>query len=374
MFDAPRLPLLLVESVQPDGSTDASAVAVGRGVDDQAGQLVLLHVDPDEDVHRIGSATIRLLLDGRSVRSLVLSRRQLLDAIVTAEPDRVTVAEAVALAVAHLHNVGDWTDQTAQRMGREMARLAVLLEYMGVSVAADVTQDDIEEFVRGATSRDGAWREPAVATMHLRLSAARLFYRCLRSLHVCKVDPTLDVRLPPKSGLKTRPLTNDEELICRLTSEHTLTETRRPAAWALGQATATTAEQAAIRVCDVDLAERRVWIHGSAKRTPRWGELTKWGISAIAKAIDRAAGPEAGLVYGAQTSAESGTASVCRAVSQVLGDAGYGGHPDVRPGSLAGWAGARIFEETGRIEMVASRMGLTTLDAAAEAIGWDWRT
>jgi len=48
----------------------------------------------------------------------------------------------------------------------------------------------------------------------------------------------------------------------------------------------------------------------------------------------------------------------------VLTRAGLAGEPDVRPASVAAWAGRRILEETGRIDVVAFD-GLT-VDAARQ--------
>ena len=47
--------------------------------------------------------------------------------------------------------------------------------------------------------------------------------------------------------------------------------------------------------------------------------------------------------------------------------------PDVRPASLIAWAGTVIFEETDKIEEVARRLGMRSLDAAARFINFDWR-
>lgn len=325
------------------------------------------------DLHSLGQQLISDLSHRRSIGARVLRGRSLLTTAAAIDVAGLSVGEAVALAVSHLHGVDDWALTTANRMGGEIGRFGVFLEHHGVDLLSAASVGHVDAFVRGGTSARGGWREPSINTMHLRLSAVRLVYRCLRALHVRMLDPTLEVRLPARtSGRRTRALTDEEELICRLTSEHTLTETRRPLAWALGQATATTTEQAAIVVSDVDLDGRRVWLHGSSKRTPRWGELTDWGLAVVSRAVRTSASVDSGLVYGARWSTESGTASVCRAMSQVLGDAGYAMQSDVRPGSLTAWAGRRLFEQDPRIEVVALRLGLRSLDTAADTIGLDW--
>ena len=78
------------------------------------------------------------------------------------------------------------------------------------------------------------------------------------------------------------------------------------------------------------------------------------------------------VAYTGGGSEESRQASSCIAVAETLQRAGIGREPDVRPGSVVAWAGVRIFSETGRIEEVARRLGMRSLDRAARFIGWDW--
>jgi hypothetical protein len=55
-------------------------------------------------------------------------------------------------------------------------------------------------------------------------------------------------------------------------------------------------------------------------------------------------------------------------------DAGrFVGEPDVRPASVAAWAGRRILAETGRIDEVARRLGMVSLDRTARFIAFDWQ-
>src|SRR5439155_2516265 len=106
-----------------------------------------------------------------------------------------------------------------------------------------------------------------------------------RQLGVYDGDPTIDLVLPPRSFLAVRPLTDDEIVVCRSFSLQTLTATRQPAAWALAEATARTSEIPHIVVSDLDLANRRVWIHGSSKAEARWGLLSDWGATQVARRI-----------------------------------------------------------------------------------------
>lgn len=141
---------------------------------------------------------------------------------------------------------------------------------------ADVTPAQVEAFVKAKADA----KVPAAATMHMRRTALRLLFRIARSEFGVDGDPTLDLVLPPKSGLSTRPLTDDEIALGRSYSLHNLRATRGPAAWALGEATAITSELPYITADDLDLDQGRVWLHGSNKRIERWGALTDWGSNA----------------------------------------------------------------------------------------------
>lgn len=173
-----------------------------------------------------------------------------------------------------------------------------------------------------------------------------------------------------------RPLTDDEIALCRTATLQSLTGTRLSAAWALAEATARTAELPHITVDDLGLAAQRVWVHGSPRTEARWGSLSDWGAQQLKRRFEvlaRADNPSTLLAYGGAGSATSRQASSCQAISETLRRAGLATEPDVRPLSVAAWAGAQVFAETGRIEAVARALGVRSLDGAARLIDFDWR-
>ena len=184
----------------------------------------------------------------------------------------------------------------------------------GLGSLADASALEAAAFVHAPTAEG----EPAPATMHLRRSALRLLFRSAREVGLANSDPTLDLVLPPRSSLRTRPLTDDEIALCRAASLHTLMSTRLPAAWAL--------------------AEAPVVYNG-----------------------------ERGSDYHRQ-------AASCVAITDTLHRAGLSDEPDVRPLSVVAWAGRQVLDETDRIDEVAHRLGIRSLDRAAALIGWDWQT
>lgn len=226
------------------------------------------------------------------------------------------------------------------------------------------------EFVT-ASGRSGP---PSASTQHLRRSAVRLLFRTARQLGLVEGDPTLDLVLPPRTGLRARPLDDVEVAVCRSYAQHTLTETRLPAAWALAEATARTSELPHLRVRDLDLDAGRVWVWGSPRCEPRWAPLTNWGQIQLERRIDALGNsdPNRRLTYSGRGDPVSAQASSCTAIAKVMTLAGLGSEPDVRPMSVVAWAGRQALDATGRIEQVAVALGVRSLDRAAGLIGWDW--
>jgi len=240
----------------------------------------------------------------------------------------------------------------------------------GVDGLADVSPLIAERFI-AAPSAEAA--VPSVALQHLRRSALRLLFRAARHQGVDVGDPTLDVRLPPRSPLSTRPLTDDEVLLCRSSAYWSLIDSRRAAAWALAETTCRSSELSHIAVADVDLVHRQVRIHGGRTTRERTAPLSDWAFAQILRRIDELEHEgDAPLVYAGDAGREVGQTSACIAVSDVLTRAGLAAEPDVRPASVAAWAGRQILTETGRIDEVARRLGMASLDRTARFIAWNW--
>ena len=213
-----------------------------------------------------------------------------------------------------------------------------------------------------------------MATKHMRRGSLRLLFRIARLEFDWHYDPTLELKLPARTGEAGRPLTNEEVVLGRSYSLHTLTVTRQPAAWALTEASAITSELQYITSDDLDLDNPngpRVWLHGSRKRVDRWGLLDDWSATQLERRATSLKGAK-GLVYTANGSEESRQASYCKALQDVFIRCDLDAEPDVRPSSLVAWAGVVALEETDKIEEVALRLGIRSLDVAARFIGFNW--
>src|SRR3989454_3519558 len=207
------------------------------------------------------------------------------------------------------------TDQSTHRMTELLVRFTIFLEKgHRLDSVEHITAEHASRFVLAGISKPVGPQRPSVATMHLRRSALRLYFRTLRQIGMAVGDPTQDLVLPARSSLAMRPLTDDEVVVCRSFSLQTLTATRQPAAWALAEATARTSEIPHIVVSDLDLTNRRVWIHGSSKAEARWGLLSDWGATQVARRIGSLKSvltDDPAVAYEGRGSEESAQASSC---------------------------------------------------------------
>lgn len=243
-------------------------------------------------------------------------------------------------------------------------------EGCGLDGLDEVTLGIARSFVSAPTS---AGELPSNSTMHWRRTALRVLFRAARRHGLVDGDPTLDLDLPPRSSLGTRPLTDDEVTLCRSVAQWSLAGSRRAAVWALGEATCRSSELPNVTGDDVDLDSGRVWIGGGKATEPRQGQLSDWGLVQVRARIEELEAPSLPLVYSGRSPAGAGQVSGASALVDVLTRAGLHQEPDVRPGSVAAWAGRRVLEETGRIDCAARALGVRSLDRAVTIVGWDWR-
>lgn len=245
---------------------------------------------------------------------------------------------------------------------------ANFLSASGVKTATEIEEAHLVAFVRSLT-RSGS--EPSLATMHLRRSALRIFFREAKALDILSIDPTQALVLPPRSYRDLRPLTDKEVNRCRSSAEGMIGDARYAAAWALAEATARVAELGAIRPCDVDIKSNRVWIGGSSSTDPRWAELTSWGSEQLDELLSAKPKPTADcplLVPGKES-----RATVFELIRSTLRRAGLTTQPGIRSNSVPAWRGAKAHAMGASIDQVTLLLGMRSLDRAATFIGFDWR-
>ena len=263
--------------------------------------------------------------------------------------------------------------------GAQWERTSAILNRFGRFAADGCGLVDLAEVTSGlarsfVTAPTGTGQVPSISTMHWRRTALRLLFRAARRQGFVDGDPTLDLDLPPRSSLGTRPLTDDEVTLCRSVAQWSLAGSRRAAVWALAEATCRSSELPNVSGDDIDLVSGRVWIAGGKATQAREGRLTDWGLVQVRARIDELEASSLPLVYTGRSPAGAGQVSGASALVDVLTRAGLHQEPDVRPGSVAAWAGRRVLQETGRIDCAARAIGVRSLDRAAVIVGWDWQT
>ena len=261
---------------------------------------------------------------------------------------------------------------------QSLIRFVDLIEQFGehlrrihqVTELEDVTPAISEAWINSPCS-DG----PATPSVrHFRRTAVRMLFRVARGLGLAEGDPTLDLDLPARAPGHCRALTDEEVGLCRYASVSSLEETRLPAAWALAEATARTSELSEILASDVDLRAGRVWFRGATFVEPRWGQLSEWGRVQVERRIRALCGSESRpLTYDGRGTGHARQAAACIAISSTIARAGLSDDPELRPLSVTAWAGRQILAAEGRIEMVARRLGMRSLDRTVRLIGFDWQ-
>lgn len=208
------------------------------------------------------------------------------------------------------------------------------------------------------------------------------FYRTLRELGLADADPTRDITLPTRSRNPIRPLEEDEAAALRHAAEFVDRPSRHAAAAALAFSGGHTGEIGHIVVGDLDRTARCVWIHGSTRVTPRWCPLDPWALriltSRAALLADRHRlhdSRDVPLAVSARPAPdEQLQARACVALTDLLHRIGLAADPRIKPASITAYAAVQVLNETGRIEEVARRLGLRSLDRAADLAALDWAT
>jgi integrase len=270
--------------------------------------------------------------------------------------------------VSHLTELGVMAPISLIRVADLIRGFANYLATSGVESTGDISDAHASAFVRSLTRTK---TEPSLATMHLRRTALRIFFREAKALGVLSADPTTNIPLPSRSYGDLRPLTDGEIERCRSFAEHMKGETRYATAWALAEATARVRELGSIRAKDLDLEDGQVWIGGSAITDARWSALTDWGVDQLQRLVRSRLRPppNRSLLMPGTTS----RASVHECVASTLRQAGLAKTPGVRPNSIPAWRGVTELADGASIDEVAVLLGMRSLDRAATFIGFDWR-
>lgn len=234
---------------------------------------------------------------------------------------------------------------------------------------------------------------PTSTMLKQRRAVVSVFYLTLAVLGI--TDNNLAPALPSFSQQprERRPCSAAEVALLKNAAPHrqdahaSAGSTKGPVALALLLIGAQTSEAPHIRVRDIDLLNQRVWVHGNVDRyRPRFVTIDdSWVYGALMDrvaflvnlfgsaaadmtvAYDKAIPRKSGTVKNSSAAIANTIAAIAEAANLHTGD------KPVRAGSILEYVAQREFDATGRIESVALRLGMSSLDRASDLIGYDWR-
>lgn len=251
----------------------------------------------------------------------------------------------------------------------------------GVDLVSDLSLNVLRIWVQMPNVRTG---EPVGReTQGVRRSAVRMFFETLNCLGITDANPGKLIELPSRGGRYVKALTDDQVDHVKRLAQTTLTDYRTPAAFAVVLSGATARELSNVTVDDVDLPNRRVWVHGGGYRQrDRWIPLLDdWCVNAVTaqvRTLREQYGEAAGgvwLVYKPHPTQPTPTrqASAANGILTRLMQTTRVHRPGItRVESIREWLAVKVFEETGSVEAVALRLGMSSLDGAAHLVGHDW--
>jgi len=304
------------------------------------------------------------------------------------------VTDAVERVIADMERqelTGRVSRLTLHKVGPALTRFGGFAAAYGAETLADVDGVLCQRWCTAAKSNGrspalpGRGERASVASSNARKVMLHGFFTTCQALGLTDRDPSAWVDLPPRTTRSYRPLTEEEAGRCRKVAHQRVSETLLPAGTGVALRGVTTAEMAAIRVQDCYPTAGRVWAHGGGVRTaPRWVALDSYASDAVAARIAHHAArvapqdlPGTLLLYKPKNPDAPGQkrqGATCMQLARVLRLAGLADDITVRPGSFVEYAATVLFAETRSLPAVAAALGMSSLDAIADALHHDWRT
>lgn len=229
-------------------------------------------------------------------------------------------------------------------------------------------------------------------TRKMRLAAARAFFITAQCLGLHDENPAQAVEAHVPTPRHVRPLSDGQIRQLKRVAPYkvhqlngrTVPESKTPAALALTLLGASNGENSQVRVRDVDLGNRRVWLHdGGYRSRNRWVPIDDpWCLEAISTRIsiirqttpaehvpDRFLSYDSAKGSGTKNQRSAATSDL---LTDLMRRAGVYTPGLTRVESIREYVASVVFARTGRVEAVAARLGMSSLDAAAHLVDYDW--
>ncbi|MYQ77589.1 MULTISPECIES: hypothetical protein [unclassified Streptomyces] len=245
----------------------------------------------------------------------------------------------------------------------------------------DVTGQLTDSFIGapGHDRRDNIILVPKDSTRRQRRSALASLFAHARALGMTQAVPLLDSPPIPRPPRSTGAELSDEEIEnLRFHSERGMPANRHAALLALLLSGLGSAETAQTTPGDLNLEQATVTTEGSTHTSPRTSPLAPWAVRTLRLRANylaehrpgqhRLVTSDSSTRYAAQASVGAGFNDIAR-ISGLATTA-----RKVEPRDITRYVARQILQQTGQISEVARRLGLSSLDNAADLAGLAWKT
>ncbi|MFE7548059.1 hypothetical protein [Streptomyces gardneri] len=260
-------------------------------------------------------------------------------------------------------------------------RFARFADAHGIHRMDDVTGQVSELFIGapGRDRRDNITLIPANSTRRQRRSALASLFAHARALGMTQAVPLLDsppIPRPPRStGAE---LTAAEIETLQFHSECGMPTTRHAALLALLLSGLGSAETSQATPGDLDLARACVTTKGTTRTAPRTCPLSPWDVRVLhlrSTYLAEHRPRQLRLVTSDTSTPYTAQASVGAGFNEIARRSGLATtRRKVEPRDITRYVARQVLLQTGQISEVARRLGLSSLDNAAELAGLAWKT
>ncbi len=302
----------------------------------------------------------------------------------------LTAPGAISLAEAQTLVVADWMRQVAAGS----IGIGVIKLYRG----------DLQRFVRYATTQHchqvGAvtpvlilnWinavasngTTPTDTSIDRRRAALRAFFTTCICLGLHDLNPAYSVAGGVPTSRIVAPLLPDQIQQLKQNAVTRLGETKTPAALALLLCGATSREAAFVRVRDVDITAKMVWLHDGGERVrPRWVRISDpWALQSLTVRIRHLTTtatadslPDSPVAYATKIPNSDPIrrqAAIAMTITNLMKTARIYQAGQNRVESIREFVAADLYAKHHSLPMVAAVLGMSSLDATAHLVGANW--
>jgi site-specific recombinase XerD len=180
---------------------------------------------------------------------------------------------------------GNIAAETPEQYETYLRGLRVLALRQGMTEVADLTVNFLLMWCLMPLANGGAVTD---GVRRARRAAARSFFETAKVLGITDVNPAKSIEFPSRTDRYVNALTDDQIRHLQQHSRMSVNDLRTPTAMALVMSGATTREIGFVTVADVDLPNRRVWVHdGGYRQRDRWIVLCDdWCILAVTRLLE----------------------------------------------------------------------------------------